>query len=66
VWTSSLKTAYKFRNGIRTGSVWINCHDAGDMTVPFGGFGESGIGRDRSLHSLHKYCELKTTWINLD
>lgn len=65
VWTNDLNTAYQFRNHIRAGSVWINCHDAGDMTVPFGGFGESGIGRDRSLHSLHKYCELKTTWINL-
>jgi len=65
VWTKDLSTAFKFKNCIRTGSVWINCHDAGDMTVPFGGFGESGVGRDRSLHSLHKYCELKTTWINL-
>lgn len=65
VWTSDINHVYRFRNGLRTGSVWVNCHDAGDMTVPFGGFGESGIGRDRSVHSIRKYSEVKTTWIKL-
>ena len=50
---------------LRAGSVWVNCYDAGDMTAPFGGFKESGIGRDKSLHALDKYVELKTTWMNV-
>ena len=46
-------------------SVWVNCFDGGDITAPFGGFKQSGIGRDKSLHALDKYTELKTTWINI-
>ncbi len=45
--------------------VFINCYDADDITVPFGGFKQSGIGRDKSLHALEKYTELKTTWLDL-
>jgi acyl-CoA reductase-like NAD-dependent aldehyde dehydrogenase len=43
----------------------VNCYDADDITVPFGGFKQSGNGRDKSLHALDKYVELKTTWIDL-
>ncbi len=50
---------------IRAGLTYVNCYDCDDMTVPFGGFKESGIGRDKSLHAMEKYTELKTTWINL-
>lgn len=46
-------------------TVWVNCYDHGDVTVPFGGFKQSGNGRDKSLHALDKYTELKTTWIEL-
>ena len=44
---------------LRTGLVWINGWDACDITVPFGGAKQSGFGRDRSLHALEKYTELK-------
>ena len=50
---------------IKAGSVWVNNYDGGDMTVPFGGYKQSGIGRDKSLHALDKYTELKATWIDL-
>jgi gamma-glutamyl-gamma-aminobutyraldehyde dehydrogenase/4-guanidinobutyraldehyde dehydrogenase/NAD-dependent aldehyde dehydrogenase len=50
---------------LRAGTVYVNCYDADDLTVPFGGFKQSGIGRDKSLHALEKYTELKTTWIDL-
>ena len=50
---------------LRAGTVWVNCYDHGDVTVPFGGFKQSGNGRDKSLHALDKYRELKTTWIEL-
>ncbi|MCG8597186.1 MAG: aldehyde dehydrogenase family protein, partial [Kiloniellales bacterium] len=48
------------------GSVWVNCFDGGDMTTPFGGYKQSGFGRDKSLHAMEKYTELKTIWVQLD
>ena len=50
---------------LRAGSVWVNQYDGGDMTAPFGGFKQSGNGRDKSLHAFDKYTELKATWIKL-
>ncbi|MFQ5774989.1 MAG: aldehyde dehydrogenase [Kiloniellaceae bacterium] len=65
VWTRDINKALKAAKSLRAGSVWINCFDAGDMTTPFGGFKQSGFGRDKSLHAMDKYTELKTTWIQL-
>ncbi len=65
VWTSNLSRAHRFARGLRAGSVWVNQYDGGDMTAPFGGFKQSGNGRDKSLHAFDKYCELKATWIKL-
>jgi 4-guanidinobutyraldehyde dehydrogenase/NAD-dependent aldehyde dehydrogenase len=65
VWTRDINKAHRVAKSLRAGTVWINCYDAGDLTVPFGGFKESGNGRDKSLHALDKYVELKTTWIDL-
>lgn len=64
-WTGNLGKAHKVARGLRAGSVWINCFDEGDMTVPFGGYKQSGNGRDKSLHAIDKYVEIKTTWMNL-
>ncbi len=65
VWTRDLSRAHKMARKLRAGTVWVNCYDHGDVTVPFGGFKQSGNGRDKSLHALDKYTELKTTWIEL-
>jgi len=65
VWTSDLSTAHKVARALRAGTVWVNCYEEGDLTVPFGGMKQSGNGRDKSLHALEKYTELKTTWIQL-
>ncbi|SEK29738.1 aldehyde dehydrogenase [Pacificibacter marinus] len=65
VWTDDLTTAHKVSSSIRAGLVYVNCYDCDDMTTPFGGFKQSGIGRDKSLHALDKYVELKTTWMNV-
>ncbi|MGV8917239.1 MAG: aldehyde dehydrogenase [Pseudomonas sp.] len=65
VWTRDLSKAHTFARGLRAGSVWVNQYDAGDMTAPFGGFKQSGNGRDKSLHAFDKYTELKATWIKL-
>jgi len=66
VWTSDVNTAHKTARALRAGTVWVNCFDASDITVPFGGYKESGFGRDKSLHALDKYTELKTTWLAIN
>jgi acyl-CoA reductase-like NAD-dependent aldehyde dehydrogenase len=65
LWTRDITRAHKLARALRAGSVYINCYDYGDIAVPFGGYKQSGIGRDKSLHALEKYTELKTTWVNL-
>jgi 4-guanidinobutyraldehyde dehydrogenase/NAD-dependent aldehyde dehydrogenase len=65
IWTRDIHTAHRVARALRAGTVYVNCYDADDITVPFGGFKQSGNGRDKSLHALDKYVELKTTWIDL-
>ncbi|GAA3212696.1 hypothetical protein GCM10020256_12300 [Streptomyces thermocoprophilus] len=65
LWTSDLSTAHKVSRALKAGTVWVNCYEEGDLTVPFGGMKQSGNGRDKSAHALEKYTELKTTWIQL-
>ncbi|SDT19286.1 gamma-glutamyl-gamma-aminobutyraldehyde dehydrogenase [Halopseudomonas xinjiangensis] len=65
VWTSDLSRAHRAAKALRAGSVWVNQYDGGDMTAPFGGFKQSGNGRDKSLHAFDKYTEIKATWIKL-
>lgn len=65
VWTRDIKTAHTVARSLRTGTVWINCYDMAHVSTPFGGYKQSGFGRDRSLHALEKYTQLKTTWVNL-
>ncbi|WP_166255747.1 aldehyde dehydrogenase [Marinobacter salicampi] len=66
VWTSNINVAHKTAKALRAGSVWINHYGGGDMTAPFGGFKQSGNGRDKSLHAFDKYTELKATWLMLE
>lgn len=66
IWTSDMSTAIKCSRALRAGTVFVNNWDGGDMTMPFGGYKQSGNGRDKSLHALHKYTEVKSTWIELD
>ncbi|GAA2426476.1 aldehyde dehydrogenase [Streptomyces macrosporus] len=66
VWSRDLSTAHRLARAIRAGTVWVNNYDESDVTVPFGGYGQSGFGgRDKSLHALEKYTQLKSTWIKL-
>lgn len=65
VWTSDINKAHKAAKALRSGVVWVNCFDAGEMSTPFGGFKQSGFGRDKSLHAMDKYTEVKTVWIEL-
>jgi gamma-glutamyl-gamma-aminobutyraldehyde dehydrogenase len=65
IWTSNLSRAHKVSRKLKAGTVWINCYEEGDLTVPFGGMKRSGNGRDKSIHALEKYLEMKTTWVQL-
>ncbi|MGJ5893379.1 aldehyde dehydrogenase PuuC [Streptomyces sp. V2] len=65
LWTSDLPTAHRVSRALKAGTVWVNCYEEGDLTVPFGGVKRSGNGRDKSAHALEKYTDLKTTWIQL-
>lgn len=66
VWTRDLSRAHRISRRLKAGSVFVNNYNDGDMTVPFGGYKQSGNGRDKSLHALEKFTELKTIWIALE
>src|SRR5258705_3842395 len=62
---NKLAKAHKIARSLRAGTVTINSRDGGGIEVPFGGYKQSGFGRDKSLHALNKYTQLKTTYISL-
>jgi len=66
VWTRDINKALGVARALKAGTVHVNQYDEDDITVPFGGFKQSGVGRDKSLHAFDKYTELKTTWIRID
>ncbi|WP_144223389.1 aldehyde dehydrogenase [Mesorhizobium amorphae] len=63
LWTDSLSRAHRISERLHAGTVSVNTVDALSPMTPFGGFKQSGFGRDLSLHALDKYTALKTTWI---
>lgn len=65
VWTSNLSTAHNMIRAARAGVVHVNTYGGSDITVPLGGFKQSGFGRDKSLHALEKHVDLKTAWVQL-
>ena len=65
LWTSDISLAHRASREIKAGLVWINGWDSCDITMPFGGFKQSGFGRDRSMHALHKYADIKSVSITL-
>jgi acyl-CoA reductase-like NAD-dependent aldehyde dehydrogenase len=66
VWTRDINKAHGVARALRAGTVHVNQYDEDDITVPFGGYRQSGVGRDKSLHAFEKYTETKTTWIRID
>jgi gamma-glutamyl-gamma-aminobutyraldehyde dehydrogenase len=65
IWTRDLNTAHKAVRDLEAGVIWVNCFDHGDMTQPFGGYKQSGQGRDKCLESLLSYTQTKSAWIHL-
>ncbi|RCW64386.1 aldehyde dehydrogenase [Pseudorhodoferax soli] len=66
VWSSHIDRAHRVARALRAGTVHVNQYDEDDITVPFGGYKQSGNGRDKSLHAFDKYTELKTTWLRIN
>lgn len=65
VWTRDLTKAHKVARAIRAGTVWVNTYNLYDPSLPFGGFKESGFGRELGLEALDSYLETKSVWVNL-
>ncbi len=65
IWTKDLNTAIRAGRDIEAGVVWVNCFDHGDMTQPWGGYNQTGSGRDKCLETLSHYTQTKSVWIHL-
>jgi aldehyde dehydrogenase (NAD+) len=65
VWTRDVSKAIAVANGVRAGTVWINCYDVFDPAAPFGGFKQSGMGREMGEYGLQQYTEVKTVTVRL-
>ena len=65
VWTSDLSKAHRLARGIKAGTVWINGSGLYDPSVSFGGYKQSGYGRELGVHSMEAYTEVKSVWVNL-
>lgn len=63
VWSDRIGDAHRAAGELRAGTVWINCYDLSSPVTPFGGYKQSGIGRDRSMEAFDKFTEVKTTWL---
>lgn len=66
VWTANIDRAMRAAAALKAGLVWVNGWDACDIALPFGGFKQSGFGRDRSLHALYKYADMKSVSISFN
>ena len=64
VWTNDVARAHRMIRRLRAGTVWINDYRKVNYVTPFGGFNESGIGRENGIHAIDEYTEVKTAWIN--
>ncbi len=65
VWTRDISKAHRLARAIKAGTVWINTYNLYDPALPFGGFKESGFGRDQGRDALEKYTQTKSVWVNL-
>jgi aldehyde dehydrogenase (NAD+) len=66
VWTRDIKLAHWVAQRIKAGSVWVNTYNAFDTGSPFGGYKQSGFGRDLGAYALEQYTQAKSVWIALD
>jgi acyl-CoA reductase-like NAD-dependent aldehyde dehydrogenase len=65
VWTRDVSKAHRIARALKAGTVWVNTYNLYDPALPFGGFKESGFGRDQGKDALEKYTQTKSVWVNL-
>jgi len=65
VWTRDVSKAHRIARAVKAGTVWVNTYNLYDPALPFGGFKESGFGRDQGKDALEKYTQTKSVWVNL-
>ena len=65
VWTRDIGKAHRTARALKAGTVWINCFNTFDAASPFGGFKESGYGRELGQHALELYTQTKSVWVQL-
>jgi aldehyde dehydrogenase (NAD+) len=66
VWTRDVKKAHYVAKNLQAGTVWVNTYNVYDTAAPFGGYKQSGFGREMSAHALEHYTQIKTVWIDLN
>jgi aldehyde dehydrogenase (NAD+) len=66
VWTRDVSKAHRLARAVRAGSVWVNCYQAMDPAVPFGGYKMSGYGRESGIQHIDEYLNVKAVWIKTD
>ncbi|MGE6229540.1 aldehyde dehydrogenase family protein [Paenibacillus chitinolyticus] len=66
LWTENVKNAHYIAGKLRAGTVWVNCYNVFDAASPFGGYKQSGLGREMGSYALNNYCEVKSVWINMN
>ena len=66
VWTRDIKKAHKAARLLQAGTVWINTYNIYDTAAPFGGYKQSGFGREMGMHALEHYTQVKTVWVDLN
>jgi (Z)-2-((N-methylformamido)methylene)-5-hydroxybutyrolactone dehydrogenase len=64
IWTEDLRRAHRLLHRIRAGTIWVNNYRVVGHTLPFGGYGQSGIGREMGASALDSYTEVKSVWID--
>ncbi|KAJ3404474.1 aldehyde dehydrogenase (NAD(P)(+)) ald5 [Chytriomyces hyalinus] len=65
VYTTSLSTAHRMASDIQAGTVWVNCSSMAGSAIPFGGFKQSGVGRDNGIEAIHEYTQIKAVAMKL-
>ena len=65
VWSGNISRAHNFARKLRAGTVWVNSYRAVCPSVPFGGFGASGLGRENGMESILDFMETKAVWVEL-
>ncbi len=66
LWTRDLSRAHRFAAAMKSGMVWINCYKRAHPGSPFGGFGQSGYGREMGFEAMREYTQVKSVWVNVD